>query len=422
MHRMIANTTAAILRTAKSPLSTILVRGLSIALKTIQVLVLIRIFGPNLYGVFVVCLGIFTLAMVFGRLGLDHFTLREANGRDRSAQLVLVGISLLIALPCSVAALAALGFVRWLYPSDLFIAFLFFAAASPFYAVMWNLVYILRGMGRINTSLLILEVLHPILMLCLAWMLQDVPLGLSVSFLGATIVASIISCMLMYYFMGCPKKRELSATIFLSAISKSRHFYQLSVLDAAQALSDSLMVGFLLQPADVTKYAVITRIGGVVVLPVSLISIYMNNVVAQRLSHSVREILSALRTHIIYSIASSAAISLLALALIPYIEFIFDLEFGVEAKVSYVAYVFAQLIYGLSAFNRSILYMSKRERYIGQINLFSLGPYIVALIYSIPLAGLPAAAVAYLGHAIVTSSLMAGVLLRECRRETSVRK
>lgn len=419
---MIVNTTAAILQLAKSPLATVLVRGLSIALKTIQVLVLIRIFGPNLYGVFVVCLGIFTLAMVFGRLGLDHFTLREANRRDHSTHMVLIAISLLVALPCSVAALAALGVVRWFYPPDLFIAFLFFVAASPFYAVMWNLIYILRGMGRINMSLLILEVLHPILMLCLAWILRDIPLGLSVSFLGATMATSMVSCVLMYCLIGYPRKRELSTAVFLPAMSKSRHFYQLSVLDAAQSLSDSLMVGFLLQPADVTKYAVITRIGSVVLLPVSLISIYTNNAVAQRLSRSVREIFSTLRTHIIYSVGSSAAISLFALALIPYIEFIFDVEFEVEAKVSYVAYILGQLIYSLGAVNRSILYMSKREQYIGHINLFSLGPYIAALVYFIQIAGLPAAAVAYLGHAIVTNSLIAGVLLRECRREKFVKK
>ncbi|MDB4792969.1 hypothetical protein OAG91_01945, partial [bacterium] len=137
----------------------LIVRGIAILLKAAQIIVLVRLYGSELYGVYSIALGVFGLAMVAAQLGLEHFVQREAASRDRKSYAHLLRIGWFLAFPGLAAALIAQAIVWQLYAREVALAFTVLVVAAPIYTISWNQTFVLRGSGRVHLSLVLFEVI-----------------------------------------------------------------------------------------------------------------------------------------------------------------------------------------------------------------------------------------------------------------------
>lgn len=363
-------------------------RGLSVGFKTVQVIALVRIYGAERYGFYTIAMGIFMITMVIGRLGLDHYSLREANSRNPDAYARVFRLSLFVVLPTAVAAVLALAVVSIGYERSVFRQFAVLAGATPFFALSWNQLYLLRGSGRVNQSLLILEILQPAVLIGIAYPMRRYELGLPTAFLLAVAFTALVTYRSTKKLRSKEAELKLAPGLARTAIRDSRAFYSLSILEAAQSLADSLAVGFFLRPVDAASYAVVTRVGTVVVLPITVTSIYMNNIAARLRGERLSLIMGKLKSLALGNFALSLAVAVGALAFRPLVERIFDIQFSVSAERAYVFVVIAQFVGGSTEFVRSILYMGGREHVLSKTSAIMLAPYASVLLLGSDSGGL----------------------------------
>lgn len=390
------------------------IRLLAISLKSLQIIVLVRIYGVEIYGSYAVAMGLFTLSAVIGRFGLDHFSLREANQRNDQAYGTVIFLSFCVAFPTLASTAAVYFFVKMFYVPETSHVFGIFVVVSPIFAIMWNQLFILRGAGWVNTSLIFYEIINPILLLIIAYLLRGNDLGLAYSFLAATTATAIIT-----YFIGVSKLKSKTLRLFdnysilKTSLNSSKSFYSLSILEAVRSLADSLAVGFFLQTADAAYYAIATRMAGVIQLPISITTIYMNNLVARSRFDSITSILETIRKYILVNILASGLLSIAALVAIPFVEMLFKVDFSTDAKIAYVALILSQFLVGCTAYIRSTLVMSGREQTVSRTLLILSIPYILSLMLLTKYFGLIFVGIAFLAFTIFNQALLSFFLYFE---------
>ena len=376
------------------------VRGLAIALKSVQIVVLVRLYGSELYGVYSIALGVFGLTMVFAQLGLDHFVQREAASRDRKSYAHLLRIGRFLAFPGLAAALIAQAIVWQFYAREVALAFTVLVVAAPIYTVSWNKIFVLRGSGRVHISLVLFEIINPLALILAALILRGEALGLTFAFLFASVVTLILTTI----YANRPPRGVTEDTgsqgSIVSSVVEARSFYATSMLQAIQSLADGLVVGFFLRPIDAALYAIITRMAGLVLMPIAILSIYMTNLVARLRGQPLFEIWRQMRTFTFASVSLSAALWALVMALLPFISAIFETNFPPEAKWTYVVVVTTRALQGSATSVTSSLFMSGRETYITRIHTVLLPPYLCVLCVFAPSHGLLGAGLSLLGYAI----------------------
>ncbi|SFQ78728.1 lipopolysaccharide biosynthesis protein [Donghicola eburneus] len=387
-------------RVATSPIVvSLLVRGMAIALKSVQLIVLMRLYGSELYGVFSIALGVFGLTMVFAQFGLDHFVQREAASSDRKSYANLVRIGWFLALPGLAAALIAQSFVWHFYSRDVALVFTVLVVAAPIYAISWNHIFVLRGSGRVQFSLFLFEIVNPLVLILAAFLFRGEALGLAFSFL----FASVITLILTTIYVSKPPTDVIEGTGWIGSPTKSvveaRSFYATSVLQAVQSLADGLVVGFFLRPFDAALYAIITRMSGLVLMPIAILSIYMKNLVARLRGQPLIEIWRQMRTFAFTSVSVSATLWIILIALLPFIGTIFDTKFPSEAKWTYLVVVTTRALQGSATSLNSALLMSGRERFITRIHMVLLPPYLYLLCVFAKSHGLLGVGLSLLGYA-----------------------
>lgn len=386
-------------------------RGLAIALKALQIIVLVRLYGSELFGVYSIALGVFGLVMVLAQLGLEHFVQREAAFRKRTSYAHLLRIGWFLALPGLAVALIAQLVVWKFYDPDVVFAFAVLVAAAPFYAVSWNHVFVLRGSGRVNLSLVLFEIMNPVVLILAAFLLRGSALGLAFAFLSATISTLLLTT---FYTIRCAAEIiEVpgSQSSIRSSIIQARSFYATSVLQAIQSLADGLVVGFFFRPVDAALYMIITRMAGLVLMPIAILSIYMQNFVAKISGQALPEIWRQLRIFTFASVSLSVTLWAVLMALLPFVGVIFDTNFPPEAQWTYVAVVTTRALQGAAASVNSALFMSGGEKFISRIHTVLLPPYLCVLVIFASFQGLIGVGLSLLGYAIAVIAATLCVLL-----------
>lgn len=376
------------------------VRGVAIALKSVQIIVLVRLYGSELFGVYSIALGLFGLTMVFAQLGMDHFVQREAAYSDRTSYAHLLRIGRFLAVPGLAAALIT-QFIVWnLYDREVALAFSVFVVSAPIYAVSWNQIFLLRGSGRVNLSLVLFEIVNPVALILAAFVFRESVLGLALAFLAASVLTLVLTTIYVNSPPTGVSEDPGSQHCIGSSIVEARSFYTTSILQAIQSLADGLVVGFFLRPVDAALYAIITRIAGLVVMPIAILTIYMKNAVAKLRSKPLCEIWRQMRTFTFASVSLAVTLWAVLLALLPFVGAIFDTIFPPEAQWTYVLVVTARALQGSGASVSSALFMSGRENHISRIHIVLLPPYLCVLLIFVSSQGLLGVGLSLLGHAI----------------------
>jgi O-antigen/teichoic acid export membrane protein len=397
-------------------LTSVGIRVLSIALKAVQLLFLVRLYGAGTFGIYAIALGVFTFAMVFARLGLDHFSLREATSASNAEFGRLIRISRFMALPGLVVAFLAQLFVWHFYAWDVAVMFAIFLVAAPFYAISWNHIFILRGSGRIDLSMVIFEILNPIVMMFGALLLRGNELGLALAFLGATLSTLFLTS---YFLRRASESSDSNAeepTAIRNSIVQSRSFFASSIFEAAQTLADGLFVGYFLRPFDAALYAIITRMSGLVLMPIAILTIYMKNMVAKFRQEPLATIWHRLRIYTFVSVAVSLALWAALVTITPWIGALFEVAFPVAAQWAYVAVVTARALQGATGSVTQSLFMSGRERYVALTNLILLVPYLGSLFAFGPTFGLLGVGLVVLGNSLISGAILIFLLMTEIQR------
>lgn len=380
------------------------VRGLTIALKSVQIIVLVRLFGSENFGVYSIAMGVFGLAMVFAQLGLEHFVQREAASSNIKNYAHILRIGRFLALPALAVALITQAIVWSFYPRDVAMVFAVLVVAAPVYAVSWNQTFVLRGSGRVNLSLFLFEIFNPIVLILAAIFFRGSDLGLAFAFLFASVATLILTTI----YVNRPPASATGDNGSLGSIGRSvveaRSFYGTSILQAIQSLADGLVVGFFLGPVDAALYAIITRMGGLVVMPIAILSIYMKNLAAKLRAQLLSEVWHQMRAFTFASVSLSVVLWVVLMSLMPFIGAIFDISFPPEARWTYVLVVTTRALQGAAAPVDSALFMSGREKYITRIHTVLLPPYLCLLLLFVPTHGLLGVGVSLLGYAMVSIS------------------
>ena len=377
------------------------VRGTAIALKSVQLILLVRLYGPDLFGAYSIALGVFGLTMVFAQLGLEHFVQREASNRKQTSYSHLIKIGQFLAVPGLVFAAISLLIIWTFYNQAVTSVYAILVIAAPIYAVCWNQTFVLRGSGQVNLSLFLFEIVNPVSMIITAFVFRESDLGLPLAFLST----STLTLFLTTYFVRDlhPKKEVSSGTenSIKSSIFEARSLYATSVLQALQSLADGLAVGFFLRPVDAALYAIITRMAGLVLMPIAILSIYMKNSVAKLRGQPLGRIWLHMRRFTFASIVLSISLWAVLIVLAPFIGIIFDTNFPPEAMLTYVLVVTCRALQGSAEPLNSLLFMSGREAYLTRIHTLLLPPYLVALVLLAPLKGLLGVGLTLLAYTVM---------------------
>lgn len=376
------------------------VRGLAIALKSLQIIILVRLYGSEVFGVYSVAVGVFGLTMVFAQLGLQHFVQREAAFRKHTSYTHLLRISWFLALPGLGAALIAQVIVLNFYTREVAVAFAVLVAAAPVYAIGWNQTFLLRGSGHVDLSLVLFEVINPIALVLTAIVLRGSALGLAFAFLSASVVTMVMTTIYANRLRAGETENIGSHGSIGRNVVEARSFYATSILQAIQSLADGLAVGYFLRPVDAALYAIITRMAGLVLIPIAILSMYMNNFVAGLREQPLAKIWRQMRTFTIASVSLSVGLSFVLMTLLPFIGMIFDTNFPPEAQLAYCVIVMTRALQGSIASVNSALFMSGREKYITRIHTVLLPLYLYVLMAFTPSHGLLGVSVSLFSYSL----------------------
>jgi O-antigen/teichoic acid export membrane protein len=362
-------------------LVTFLIRGASIFFQSLQVILLIRFYGPADYGVFAICLSIFSFAMVIGRMGSDHYSLKECNSHRSADYQVCIRLSFIIIIPVLVATLISFAVVAMFYPPVVANSFVFFCLSSIFFGCSWNQLFILRALDEINWSIFLQTILNPFLLICFGYLFQNKSAGLSISFLFASCVTAIITFFLLRRAARIISERESKKISVKSAILNSRSFYKISIFEALQSLADSLVVGFFLIPSQVTVYSIFTRLGTFIMFPATITMIYGNNIAARWADIGMAKILVKLKRIRIVDTLASSLILFFILFGVPFLEFVFDIVFTQQEVIVLWIMSIAFLFDSITNFARTAVLMGGHEKELARIFIYLLPPYLFALAF-----------------------------------------
>ncbi|MXO47489.1 oligosaccharide flippase family protein [Erythrobacter vulgaris] len=375
-------------------------RATAVLLKAAQVIILVRLFGESEFGIYSIALSVFLLTMLVGRLGLDHYILKEAASSDEDTRARLTRLSYFSSIPAVIAAAAGYAFVTAFYSQNVATSFLVLGLSAPLYATMWNSIFLLRGLGRVNISIFLFEVIGPLSLLAIAFLARDLPYALAAAFFLSTLVVAVGARLALGRVPAVEKDTARRGESPLRSVAQAKSFYAFSLIEGVQSLLDSLVIGFFLRPVDVTFYAIIMRITTLILLPVTITTIYANNIAARFSRNDLASGWHALRKFTHLNLAFSLFAFLGAILLLPLVNMIFDVEFTNEASMAYVAVAMARFFQGATATVRSALFMGGHERGLSLLSVMVLVPYSCALVAFTPTYGISFVGFSVLGFAL----------------------
>lgn len=360
---------------------TFLLRLSSVILQSLQVVLLVRLFGSETYGVYAVCLGVFSFTMAVGRMGLDHYTLRECNARPHTAVNECVRLSYFVALPIVLASLLSFLVVFLFYPESVSDAYVFFLISSFFYSISWNQFFILRALDEINIALFLQTIFNPLMLISFGYAFRDNSQGLSFAFLCSSIVTSLLTFKVLVNKTSAFGPGRSRVRSIQESLKASRGFHFLTIFEALQSLADSLAVGLLLVPSQVTVYAIFTKLGTFIMLPATITMMYGNNIAARWSGKGMRQAISQLKTIRSLDLVLSGLVAIGVSVSLPLLEVLFDLK--ISRLEQYALWIVSAAFFFDSATNfaRSAALMGGEESRLREILIGLMFPYLASLAF-----------------------------------------
>lgn len=377
---------------------TVTYKVVSAALKFGLVLIMTNLFGANEYGAFTFSMSIFLFVNTLFRFGFDiHLHKRIAEkfnfNNKFSCQRFYIRIATISMLTLFLFSIL----VKLLLPyivSDEFInssKYLYLSSIIKYgfiYAGFWLLVYYYRGLNKAKFSVIILELVFPILNILLIYLLKfysDSPSFILVNSFG--ISTSI--CFLILFYSDKMKFNLFSSINFKTfpefskhEINKSMPFLFISVSGMLMSWVDFYIISFFESDTEIGVYSVATRIALLLLFPASAISIFFSN-------HIVALLKQNKKTQIMFYL-KKITLGLFVLSLIIFTVFnvfntqilsLFGKEFIVATQVLFVL-SFAHMINASTGMFETVILMSASKKYLFKLNLITV---LINLILNIPL-------------------------------------
>lgn len=376
-------------------------------------LILTRILGASLYGIYSYVIVVFSLIQVFTRLGGDQSILRfipEYQDNRRKQYTVLT----LAYLTSAIASVIAAALVYYFAPlisnytlqDPLFVDILRISSIIIPFNTLSNITYsIFKGIERMDYNVVSSSIAQPFLRLVFVG--GGVLLGYS---LVGAVAGLVISAILTLIFSVVILFKKTHFTTFQYP---SRHealdYYDFSVpLTFTQIGSfmynrvDILMVGFFLTGSAVGIYNITVMLAGFLALPLQAFN-QLFPPIASKLYHNnqIKELNSTYTTITRWTFSLSLLPAIISIVYSNEILYIFGEEF-IEGKMVLILFVSAQFTYCAVGPSGYLLMMSDHQ-YLTLFNQVSSGILNIVLNYVLILEfGL-------IGAALATASVLSGI-------------
>lgn len=384
----------------KKLLSPLITKALTSIIKVGSVAVLIKQLGIENYGVYIIGMSIFLLAQTFSRIGIDLY-IHQQSARFKNNILKinsLVGIILISGVISLIIMTLSTGFIKYYANGAAYDIWIYFVLTAPFYSICWNLTYLLRGLGKVTNSIILMELSLPSLQLLVYFIGEYYfswgVVGASASLLISSVLSSFI---FMSYFL---HKTEFSINVnletFYKSIKHSKRFLVVTVTSMLLVWSDTYFIGYYMLPRDVAIYNVITKLGMIILLPVSVITVYTNNFTSKW--HKRKGTLTELKTQLTINISIVTVISVVVTGLLllisPFVFEYFEISLTHEIYLTLILYLVAQCLFAFSGPIDSIFLMGTRQDVISKLNVVMVIINALLCTFLIPKYGLLGASMA----------------------------
>lgn len=407
----------------KKLLSSLITKGASSFIKIGSVALLIKLLGVDEYGVYIIGMSIFLLVQTISRIGIDLYIQQQSSRHTNDIDKVnlLIGIIFISSFISVFLMLPVIFLVKYYANGVAYDIWIYFILTAPFYSICWNFTYLLRGLERVKSSILLMEVSLPTLQLLVfaagyylfSWGSE----GAIISLLLACVITAIVFISLFL------NRSEFSIIVnyeyFCDSIGRSKRFLAVAVTSMLLVWSDTYFIAYYMQPKDVALYGIIAKLGMIILIPVAVITVYTNNFTSDWYKQG--GTLVALKSQLRMNIGIILIILFVLLGFLlwasPYVFEYFEEPFTVELRNTLKLYLLAQCIFAVSGPIDSIFLMGTRQDVITKINLAMVIVNILLCAFLIPEYGLVGAGLSTLISVVIAKSAQLYILFGMSRVE-----
>jgi len=258
-----------------------LTKGMSSFIKVGSVALLIKLLGIDDYGIYIIGMSIFLLVQTISRIGVDLYIQQQVARykHDTSKVSSFIGIILISSLVSLFLMIIVSVLVKYYANGVAGNIWIYFIYTAPFYSICWNYTYLLRGLEKVTESIILMELSLPILQVIIfavgyyyySWGVT----GAVISLLLASAISSLIFLSLFVSKNDNPIRIDFN--YYYETLKHSKSFLAVAVTSMLLVWSDTYFIGYYMQPEDVALYSIISKLGMIILLPVAVITVYMNN-------------------------------------------------------------------------------------------------------------------------------------------------
>lgn len=368
----------------KDSLWTLFLKIISVAVKFYLISVITRRYGADDYGTYVLAMSIFLLANSIIRLGFDvyiqQFTkqlLEKHSGNYIRGRFVSVAIIPFL-LGLIISGIFVLIASQFDLNKTLRLTYLYeLSFYTCIYSLFWLTTYFFRGLDKGKTSVLILEVIQPIINIILiyffSWLFINVSaLKILIHSFGISIIfslliffisdkLSLIKAIVKFKIKDIDIKRDLI---------NSKDFLLVSISAMILAWTDTYVIAAFEADSKIALYQVAVKFSLFTLFPVSAMSIYfMNRMIQIKQSKNDKDI-----SHLLHSLTRVLAyITTFLVVLIMVFSREILLFFGEEFLEARTSLFVLCLAYGVAAIlglYETVILVSEKKAYLAKLFIY----------------------------------------------------
>jgi len=393
-----------------------LTKGMSSFIKVGSVALLIKLLGIDDYGIYIIGMSIFLLVQTISRIGVDLYIQQQVARykHDTSKVSSFIGIILISSLVSLFLMIIVSVLVKYYANGVAGNIWIYFIYTAPFYSICWNYTYLLRGLEKVTESIILMELSLPILQVIIfavgyyyySWGVT----GAVISLLLASAISSLIFLSLFVSKNDNPIRIDFN--YYYETLKHSKSFLAVAVTSMLLVWSDTYFIGYYMQPEDVALYSIISKLGMIILLPVAVITVYMNNFTSGW--HKRVGPVSELKKQVTINIGIIVTILLILVSFLlltsPYIFEYFNVNYTKNLKVALTVYLLAQCVFAINGPIDSIFLMGTRQDVITKINMVMVVVNILLCALLIPKYGLIGASLSTLISVIIAKGVQLYIL------------
>lgn len=368
----------------------------SAAVKFGLIILITNLFGAENYGAYTFALSVFLFLNTIFRFGFDIHLQKKtvsicedsigSSGEFLAQKNLIKTIVIVTSCLLFVTILLKLIFALNLLKGLKFEYLDYIIFYSVFYASMWLFAYYFRGINKGKTSVLVLEIIFPVLNLLLIILLRtfwDNPAFILVHSYGLSVIITLIIfiCIERLNINLFIKNKIFSQSIFVD-IKSALPFLLISVSSMFMAWVDFYVISFFETDSQLGIYSVSTRLALFMLFPASAIAIFFSNkLVVFYKNNQVTEIKTYLKKITLVLSLVSLFLFLFLNIFSTYILNLFGKEF-IDGSLVLLFLTFGYMISASLGSFETVLLMSEYKKRLFQINLFVV---LTNLFVNIPL-------------------------------------